>query len=61
MNMLRNRKGLLQNGSEFPVSFGMDFSGVVAGTGQAVPQSRFKIGDEVRNIESSIDTISIIM
>lgn len=46
INQMRKWFGTGSSGTEFPLTFGRDFSGVVKQTGHGV--SRFKPGDEVR-------------
>jgi hypothetical protein len=46
VNQMRKWFGTSSGGSEFPLTLGRDFSGVVKQTGHGV--SRYKPGDEVR-------------
>ena len=48
LNLVRKRSGTLNNGSEFPLTPGRDFSGRVVQTGSSVDSSKFKVGDEVK-------------
>ena len=47
MNAFRRLTCSFSEKNEFPLILGRDFSGVVVATGKAIPQSKFKPGDEV--------------
>ncbi|KAK3768156.1 hypothetical protein RRG08_010826 [Elysia crispata] len=45
LNVIRKQRGTLNYGTEFPLTLGRDFSGIVVEVGRRV--SKFKVGDEV--------------
>lgn len=47
LNIARRKNGPMRMKSEFPLTLGRDFSGVVIDTGKRINPNKFKIGDEV--------------
>lgn len=48
INILRNQSNPLVHNSEFPLTLGRDFSGVIVEIGKAV--KNYKVGDEVKHL-----------